>query len=114
MAENLGITIHVCHFPPGESKFNFIEHRMLNHVSRQFGAKPINSIDEAKSYVKNTTTREDLTVSCEIDNIEYKIGIKVSKKVLEAIHIKNVGPVEGFSYIISGFKDGYTNDESLI
>ena len=112
MAENLGITIHVCHFPPGESKFNFIEHRMFNHVSRTFAAKPINSIDEAKSYIENTTTREGLTVSCEIDYTEYKTGIKVSKEDLGAIDIENVGPVEGFSYIIYGFKDGYIKDES--
>ena len=66
----------------------------------------------AKCYIENTTTREGLTVLCEIDSTEYKTGIKVSKEDLEAINMEDVGPVEGFSYIIYGFKDGYIKDES--
>ena len=104
LAEEYGIEIQVCHFPPGESKFNMIEHRMFNHVSRNMAAKPIKSIDDAKNYIENTTTRQGLTVSCVIDESIYKTGIRISDKVFNSIDIELVGPVPGYSYIIKGFK----------
>ena len=104
MAEELGITIHVCHLPPGESKFNMIEHRMFNHISRNWAAKPIMNIDVAKHYIENTTTRKGLKVNCHIDNSIYKKGIKVSDQDFNNIDIEYVGPVAGFSYKIKGMK----------
>ena len=105
MAEDLGITIHVCHFPPGESKFNMIEHKMFNHVSRTWAAKPITDAFVAQKYIQNTTTRQGLTVGCEIDPTIYEKGIKVSDDEFAKIDIEYVGPVPGFSYKIKGLKN---------
>lgn len=104
MAENLGITIHVCHLPPGESKFNMIEHKMFNHISRNWAAKPIINTDVAKKYIENTTTKNGLTVTCELDSTIYKTGVKVSEKDYARIDMEQVGPVPGFSYKIRGMK----------
>ena len=105
MAEEFGITIHVCHFPPGESKFNMIEHKMFNHVSRNWAAKPITDATVAQKYIQNTTTRQGLTIDCEIDPTTYEKGIKVSDKDFANIDIEYIGPVQGFSYKIKGLKN---------
>ena len=105
MAEELGITIHVCHFPPGESKYNQIEHKMFNHISRNWAAKPITDVTVAQNYIKNTTTSQGLTIECEIDQTTYEKGIKISDEDFENIEIQYVGPVPGFSYKISGLKN---------
>ena len=56
MVDNLCITINVCHLPPGESKFNMIEHRMFNHISRNFVAKPRTDAYVVKNYIENIDT----------------------------------------------------------
>ena len=104
MAEHLGITIDVCHLPPGESKFNMIEHKMFNHISKNLAAMPIINTEIAKKYIENTTTTKGLTIKCELDSTIYKTGVKVSQKNFDRIYIEHVGPVPSFSYKIRGLK----------
>lgn len=88
MANDTGLNISVCHFPPGTSKWNKTEHRMFSHISMNWRGKPLTSHDVVVNLIGNTTTREGLTIQSEIDVNEYKKGKKVTDKEINDIEIK--------------------------
>ena len=71
LADNLGLEIEVCHFAPGCSKHNPIEHRLWSQVSRNWEAKPLKNLEVVKGYVSHTTTATGLQVSCKINSKNY-------------------------------------------
>ena len=83
-----GLTITVCHFPPGTSKWNKIEHRMFSFITKNWRGKPL--IDRATiiKLIGSTKTNEGLKVRCELDENEYPRGIKISNEQLEKINLK--------------------------
>ena len=78
LANALGLRIHVCHFPPGASKWNKIEHRMFSHITQNWRGRPLISHEVIISLIANTTTRTGLTIRAELDSSAYPTGIKVS------------------------------------
>lgn len=76
-ADNTGLEVNVCHFAPGKSKWNPIEHMLWSQVSHTWGAKPLTSLEVIKEYVENTTTLTGLKVSCIID---YRIYMNEKEK----------------------------------
>jgi hypothetical protein len=87
LATETGIKITVCHFPPGTSKWNKIEHRLFSYISKNWRGRPLISYEVAVSLIASTTTRKGLKVKCELDTNEYEIGIKVSDEEFEKINI---------------------------
>jgi hypothetical protein len=77
LAEELAMTIHVCHFPPGTSKWNKIEHRMFCHVSENWRSRPLESRAVVVNLIANTRTEKGLTIQAEIDDAFYSTGIKI-------------------------------------
>jgi hypothetical protein len=77
LAEELDMTIHVCHFPPGTSKWNKIEHRMFCHVTENWRSRPLESRAVVVNLIANTRTEKGLTIQAEIDDALYSIGIKI-------------------------------------
>jgi len=77
----------VCHFPPGTSKWNKIEHRMFNHISMNWRGKPLSSHEVIVNLIANTTTRQGLEIQAEIDSNSYPKGIKVTDAQLEEINL---------------------------
>ena len=71
LSDDLGLTIEVCHYPPGCSKHNPIEHRLWSQVSRNWSARPLENLEIVMEYVRHTATTTGLTVSCEIDYHRY-------------------------------------------
>ena len=87
-AEDAGLEITVCHYPPGTSKWNKIEHRMFSHITRNWRGRPLESHEVVVSLIANTTTRTGLKIRAELDQRIYVKGIEVSKKEVEALPIE--------------------------
>jgi hypothetical protein len=68
LADDLGMTIRVCHFPPGTSKWNKIEHRLFSFISLNWRGQPLVSHEVIVSLIANTTTRSGLMVRAALDN----------------------------------------------
>ncbi len=105
LAEETGLELHICHMPPGTSKWNKVEHRLFCYISKNWAGKPLIDIKTAVNYITNTTTRSGLVVSCEVDYNQYEKAIKISDEQIETIDIERVGPYGEYAYIIRGFKN---------
>jgi len=87
LAEASGLTITVCHFPPGTSKWNKVEHRLWSHVSMNWRGQPLVSHEVIVELIAGTTTRTGLTVHAERDTGYYPIKVKVTDAELAAVHL---------------------------
>src|SRR6266516_123035 len=87
LAAETGLVITVCHFPPGTSKWNKIEHRLFSHITMNWRAKPLVSLETVIELISHTTTQEGLVVTAIKDSNTYPTGIKVSDEELKALHI---------------------------
>jgi hypothetical protein len=87
LATELAMEIHVCHFPPGTSKWNKIEHRMFSYITKNWRAKPLESLEVIVNLIANTTTQKGLTIKAEADNNQYEKGLKVDDEELKKINL---------------------------
>ena len=78
LATSLGLPIHVCHFPPGTSKWNKIEHRMFSHITQNWRGRPLVSHEVIINLIANTTTQAGLKIRAELDRGKYPTGIKIT------------------------------------
>jgi len=85
LATEIGIPITVCHFPPGTSKWNKIEHRLFSHITMNWRGRPLTSHQVIVDLISATTTRTGLTVHAEPNTETYPRGIKVTKAEMDAI-----------------------------
>ena len=88
LANETGITISVCHFPPGTSKWNKIEHRLFSFISTNWKGQPLQDYETVVQLIAHTTTARGLKVICRLDRRKYPIGRKVSKEELDTIHLE--------------------------
>lgn len=89
MSDRTGLAITVCHFPPGTSKWNKIEHRLFSHITMNWRGRPLTSHDTVVNLIANTTTRTRLKVHANRDTDHYPKGIKISDKDHGALHDTN-------------------------
>jgi Rhodopirellula transposase DDE domain len=85
LAEETGLAITVCHFPPGTSKWNKIEHRLFSQISMNWRGRPLTSHEVIVSLIASTRTRTGLTVAAELDQAEYPKGIKISDQEMAGL-----------------------------
>ena len=88
LADETRLEISVCHFPPGTSKWNKIEHRLFSFISQNWRGKPLVSHQVIVNLIAATTTKTGLRVRAEIDPGKYPKGIKISKKQAAAIRLE--------------------------
>jgi len=88
LADASGLELTVCHFPPGTSKWNQIEHRLFSYISQNWRGKPLVSYAVILSLIAATTTRTGLTVESELDSNRYPAGIKITDAQLATIRIE--------------------------
>ena len=88
LANDLGLTITVCHFPPGTSKWNKIEHRMFCHITKNLARQAASLCAVVVNLIGSTTTQTGLRIEAELDTNEYKTGIKVSNQQLAEVQLK--------------------------
>ena len=96
-----GLAIKVCHFPPGCSKWNRIEHRLFCYITKSWQGKPLVDIETVVNLIGHTTTTKGLKVVCKYDGGKiYRKGIKVDQEVMDNLRIKFGGPHPQWNYII--------------
>jgi len=89
LSNDLQLNITVCHFPPGTSKWNKIEHRLFSFISQNWRGHPLYDLTTIVNLISHTTTCKGLTVRCAIDDNDYKKGIEISDDQLESVGVKN-------------------------
>lgn len=88
VADRFGLTITVCHYPTGTSKWNPIEHRLFSEISKTWAGCPLRSFDLTLHYLRDTTTQTGLTVQACLITDEYPTGLKVSDEAMEALNLE--------------------------
>ena len=87
LADEMGLEISVCHFPPGTSKWNKVEHRLFSFISSNWRGEPLRDYETIVSLIARTTTAKGLTVRCRLDRRKYATGIKVSKADIASLNL---------------------------
>src|SRR5881628_2043501 len=87
MADSTGLTISVCHFPPGTSKWNKVEHRLFSFISSNWRGEPLRDYETIVRLISGTTTAKGLAVSCRLDRRKYPSGRKVTDEEMKMIRI---------------------------
>jgi hypothetical protein len=88
LADEVGLTVQVCHFPPGTSKWNKIEHRMFCHITNNWRGRPLLTRQIVVQLIGSVTTEQGLRVRAELDENVYDAGIKVTDEELAAVAIE--------------------------
>jgi len=88
LANELGMEISVCHFPPGTSKWNKIEHRLFSFISMNWRGQPLLTYQVIVSLIAATTTEAGLKVRAALDSMPYPAGIKVSDAMVKELNLK--------------------------
>lgn len=100
VADQLDLTIHVSHFPPGTSKWNKVEHRLFSFISINWRGRPLRSYETVINLISNTTNGGGLVVRARLDRRRYPIGKKVSKKELRTLNIERSEFHGDWNYVI--------------
>jgi hypothetical protein len=87
-ANETGLTICVCHFPPGTSKWNKVEHRLFSFISSNWRGEPLKDYETIVRLIANTTTAKGLTVSCRLDRRKYPGGDRVSDEEMAQVNLQ--------------------------
>lgn len=101
LANETGLSISVCHFPPGTSKWNKIEHRLFSFISQNWRGKPLVSHEVIINLIAATTTKKGLRIECEIDTNSYPKGVKVTDTQMQSINIDRDSFHGEWNYTIS-------------
>lgn len=88
LANELNRTIHVCHFPPGTSKWNKIEHSMFSYISENWRGRPLITRETVVNLMGHTKTKKGLEIQAQLDENVYEKGIKVSDEEMKHLHIE--------------------------
>jgi hypothetical protein len=87
-ASDARLRVSVCHFPPGTSKWNKIEHRMFCHITQNWRGRPLVSHEAIVNLIGNTRTKTGLTIRAKLDPRKYPLGIKIDKAEFARLHIE--------------------------
>lgn len=87
-ADETGLSLCVCHFPPGTSKWNKVEHRLFSFISSNWRGEPLRDYETVVKLIARTTTAKGLQVTCRLDRRKYPTGRKVSDEEMKRVHIE--------------------------
>jgi len=88
LADETGLSISVCHFPPGTSKWNKVEHRLFSFISSNWRGKPLEDYETIVNLIAHTTTAKGLQVSCRLDRRKYPAGRKVTDEEIKRVNLE--------------------------
>ncbi len=86
-ADQTGLRVQVCHFPPGTSKWNKIEHRLFSFICSNWRGEPLRDYETIVQLIARTTTAKGLTVTCRLDRRKYPIGRQVSNEQMQSLNL---------------------------
>ena len=87
-ADEIGLPIAVCHFPPGTSKWNKVEHRLFSFISSNWRGEPLRDYETVVNLIAKTSTAKGLTVTCRLDRRAYPTGRKVTKEEMKLLNVQ--------------------------
>jgi len=105
LADKIGLRLVICHFPPGTSKWNKIEHRLFSFVTQNWRGRPLVTRQTVVNLIAATTTQAGLVVRAAVDTHQYEMGIKVSDEELARVRIVPHKFHGELNYTISGSPD---------
>ena len=88
LADERGLAISVCHFPPGASKWNKVEHRLFSFISSNWRGEPLRDYETVVNLISRTTTTKGLQVTCRLDRRKYPTGRKVTDEEIRGVNLK--------------------------
>jgi hypothetical protein len=100
LADDTGLTLRVCHYPPGTSKWNKIEHRMFCHITQNWRGRPLETVEAVINLIGSTTTATGLRVRAALDDNEYEKGVKVTDEELAAVNLRPARARPTWNYAI--------------
>jgi len=100
LAQQIGLNIYVCHFPPGTSKWNKVEHRLFCYISKNWQGKPLVSVEAAINLIGSTTTSTGLKVICKRDDTVYQLAQRISDEEFKSIGLIKIIPRESWNYML--------------
>ena len=104
LANELEMKIVICHFPPGTSKWNKIEHRMFSHITKNWRGKPLISHEVMVQLIGSTTTKKGLQIEAQLDKNDYPKGKKVSDEEMKSINLQRADFHGEWNYMIAPSK----------
>lgn len=100
LANDIGLRIRVCHFPPGTSKWNKIEHKLFSHITQNWRGRPLVSHEVIVNLIASTTTTKGLKVQCQLDTNVYPTGVGVPDDDLAAVQLERSDFHGEWTYVI--------------
>lgn len=100
LADETGLSISVCHFPPGTSKWNKVEHRLFSFISSNWRGEPLRDYETIVNLIARTTTAKGLQVICRLDRRKYPTGRKVTNKEFKLVNLERSTFHGDWNYII--------------
>lgn len=101
LCDRFGISVTVCHYPPGASKWNPIEHRAFSAISLNWAGRPLDTYETVLKYLRSTTNQKGLQVRATLDKREYLVGAKVAARDFEAVNLTPHRTLAAWNYTIS-------------
>ena len=87
LADQTGLSIRVCHFPPGTSKWNKVEHRLFSFISSNWRGEPLRDYETVVRLIAHTTTAKGLTVRCRLDRRRYAVGQRITADQMATLNL---------------------------
>jgi len=100
ICDRFGLTLTVCHYPTGCSKWNPIEHRLFSQISCNWAGVPLRTWDTLLAFIRGTTTRSGLTVRAVLERGEYPTGQKITDAQMDALRIERHAVCPQWNYTI--------------
>ena len=100
LADRFRLPVTVCHYPPGTSKWNPIEHRLFSEISKNWRGKPLDSYETIVKYIRTTKTATGLRVRAQLVKKGYKKGVKISKAQFSALSIERHETLSQWNYTL--------------
>jgi len=101
LADETGRTLSVCHFPPGTSKWNKVEHRLFSFISSNWRGEPLRDYETIVNLIARTTTAKGLKVICRLDRRKYRTGREVSDDEMQTLNLERNSFHGDWNYIIN-------------
>ena len=100
LADETGLAISVCHFPPGTSKWNKVEHRLFSIITSNWRGEPLVDYETVVNLIAKTTTIKGLEVKCRLDRSKYPTGRKISDKEMKRVNVERNAFHGEWNYVI--------------
>jgi hypothetical protein len=103
--DRFGITMTVCHYPPGSSKWNPVEHFLFSYISKNWEGEPLDSYEKVIKYIRTTTTKTGLKVRAQFNSKVYEKGVSIPDEEMQTLRIQRSSILPKWNYTITPRKN---------